>query len=142
MNEEASLLVLDTHVWIWFMMGDARLRGTRGLRIIDRAMQRDEIRISVISAWEVGMLASKGRIELPMDCLSWVEEALSKPGISLAPITPTIAVASSQLPGEIHGDSADRLIIATARTLGATLVTDDRAILSYGKQRFLKTLSV
>lgn len=140
-KEDLTLLLLDTHIWVWFMMGDSRLQGGRGREAIDRAVQKDKIRVSVISAWEVGMLESKGRIELPMDCLSWVGEALSKPGTSLAPITPEIAVAASRLPGEFHGDPADRLIVATARALGATLITEDRKILAYGKQKFLKAMS-
>ncbi|HCV25099.1 MAG TPA: PIN domain nuclease, partial [Candidatus Latescibacteria bacterium] len=69
-------------------------------------------------------------------------QALSSPGLSLAPLTPDIALASSRLPGEIHGDPADRMLIATARSLGATLVTRDRRILEYSQAGHVTTLAV
>ena len=86
------------------------------------------------------MLEQHGRVALPMNIRSWVEEALSKPGISLASITPEIAIESSNLPGNLHGDPADRIILATARDLGATLITRDRLLLKYGKDGQVSTI--
>ncbi len=77
------------------------------------------------------MLTQKGRLALGRETGAWLKEALSLPGISLAPITPDIAVDSVGLPGDFHADPADRLIIATARQANATLLTADRAILDY-----------
>ena len=64
--------------------------------------------------------------------MDWVSAALALPGVRLAPIEPAIAVASTRLPGDLHGDPADRLIVATARHLGAVLVTADKQLLAYG----------
>lgn len=78
------------------------------------------------------MLVAKGRLSLNRDAMDWVDAALALPGLRLAPIEPAIAVASTRLPGDIHGDPSDRLIVATARHLGATLVTADAQLLAYG----------
>jgi PIN domain nuclease of toxin-antitoxin system len=65
--------------------------------------------VSVISVWEIGMLESKGRLLLNLPCEAWVREALKTPGLTLAPLTPEIAVDSTRLPGAFHGDPADRI---------------------------------
>ena len=125
-------VLLDTHVWIGLLNGDEALGRSPALRQIERAARSSSIRVSAISVWEVGMLESKGRIHLPMGCWNWVQQALAWPGISLAPLTPESAVESSRLPGEFHGDPADRIIVATARILPATIITRDERILAYG----------
>jgi PIN domain nuclease of toxin-antitoxin system len=66
-------------------------------------------------------------------CETWVRNALATPGLILAPLTPEIAIASTRLPGDLHGDPADRLIVATARVHGATLMTKDSKLLAYGR---------
>jgi PIN domain nuclease of toxin-antitoxin system len=75
--------------------------------------------------------------------MSWTgcHSALALPGIHLAPLEPAVAVASTRLPGDLHGDPADRLIVATARQLGATLVTADAAVLAYGRLGQVDVLS-
>ena len=78
------------------------------------------------------MLESRGRLVLGKPVLQWVEDALSAPGLDLAPFSPDVAVESVRLPSPFHADSADRMIVATARIAGATLVTRDRQILDYG----------
>lgn len=89
--------------------------------------------MSAVSVWEVGMLDAKGRIRLAKDCLTWVTDALAAPGMALELLTPPIAADGTHLPGAFHGDPTDRIIVATARILGATLVTKDARILEYGK---------
>jgi PIN domain nuclease of toxin-antitoxin system len=84
------------------------------------------------------MLVAKSRLSLSKDVLDWVNEALAQPGISLLPMLPEIAVASTRLPGSPHGDPADRVIVASARHLGAPLVTADRKILAYSRQGHLQ----
>jgi len=86
------------------------------------------------------MLEQHGRVALPMNIRSWVEEVLSKPGISLAPLTPEIAIESSNLPGNLPGDSADRIIVATARAWNATLLTKDKRLIEYSRQRHVRVL--
>ena len=83
------------------------------------------------------MLEAKGRIRFWMDCMDWVDQALAAPGISLVPLTPEIAIASSRLPGGFHGDPADRIIVATAREMDAALITRDRKILAYGREDYV-----
>ena len=84
------------------------------------------------------MLCERGRIELGMDRLDFVEEMLSESHIELLPMTPPIAIESSRLPGKIHGDPADRILVATAHEHHAVLVTKDSKLLTYGKNKYLK----
>lgn len=135
-------LLLDTHIWLWLINGEERLKHPAFLKRIQGAAVTSSLRVSVISVWEVGILEVKGRIELPCGCLEWVHRALRAPGVALVPLTPEIAVESSRLPGVFQGDPADRILIATALSLGAALVTMDRQILSYAKNQHLLTLSV
>ena len=130
--EAPKRLVLDTHAWIWLMEGDARI-APPARRIIERCATDGELLVSSISPWEVGMLEAKGRITFDQDCIDWVRDALSAPGIRLAPATPEIAVASTRLPGDFHGDPADRIITATARAHACPLVTADAAIIRYAQ---------
>jgi PIN domain nuclease of toxin-antitoxin system len=87
------------------------------------------------------MLEVKRRINFEIECMDWINKALNIPGLSLVPLTPEIAILSSRLPGDFHGDPADRIIVATARKIGATLITSDNQILIYGKQNYLKVFS-
>jgi len=124
-------LLLDTHAWVWFVSGEEKRFARRAWRAIERACKRDDCWVSVISVWEVGMLVSKGRLTLSMSPAEWTKRALQAPGMSLAPLTREAAVESSFLPGHLHGDPADRLLVATARHLRARLATADDKILSY-----------
>lgn len=123
-----SGVLLDTHALVWLVNGDAQL-SRRAQRRIAAA---SPVWVSAITPWEIGMLVAKGRLTLAKDALEWVEEVLALPGIRLAPLAPSIAVASTRLPGELHGDPADRLIAATARHLSVALVTADDKLLAYG----------
>ena len=126
----ANPVVLDTHTWIWLMLGAPPL--TPGARIaIADAARVGAVRIASISTWEIAMLERRRRITLSTPVLDWIQSALNAPGISLAPLTPEIAVDSYRLPGNPPQDLADRLIIATARANSAHLVTRDLDILSY-----------
>lgn len=129
-------LLLDTHVWVWLMEGKPVFKDIF-LRGIEQQPSLAEILVSVISIWEVGMLIEKKRLELTMDRMSWVELALEKPGIQVAALSPSIALQSTQLPEAVHGDPADRMLIATAREQRATLVTCDQKILTFGKGKFI-----
>ena len=108
---------------------------------IEQASLQGSLGVAAISVWEVGMLEAKGRVRFAQPCLDWVRQALSAPGLRLLPLTPEIAVESSRLPGAIHADPADRMIVATARSLGGVLVSGDRQLLEYGAGGFVSTLS-
>ena len=135
-----DLLVLDTHVWIWVVNGGPECLVERATDAIRAAAGGSGLAISAISIWEVAMLEAKGRVQLPMDCLAWVGEATRRSGIRILPLSPEVAVASTRLPGDLHGDSADRIIAATARHEGAILVTRDRALLAYAARGHVRAL--
>lgn len=134
--------LLDTHAWIWVIEGKAEIAGSSIVRRIEAASETNLIYISAISPWEVGMLEAKRRLRFTLPCLQWVLSALEAPGITLAPVDPYIAVESSFLPGEFHGDPADRIIVATARRLGATLISRDREILDYAAAGYVKAEAI
>lgn len=132
-------LLLDTHVWLWLVNADPGL-SMRVRRAITITAAESRVLVSAISVWEVGMLEAKGRIRLGKDCEAWVREALSLPGLRLVPVDDRVAVSSTRLPGSFHGDPADRMLVATARALDATLVTRDGPILTYGRSGYVRTL--
>ena len=86
-----------------------------------------------MSVWEVGMLESKRKIQLPYSPLEWVQKALQAPGFYIENLTPEIAIQSTRLPGPIHADPADQILLATAMALDAIFVTHDQKILHYLK---------
>ena len=135
-------LLLDTHVWIWLMLGELTLKKSAALKAVEQAALDARLLVSAISIWEIGMLEAKGRIVLPLDIMHWVENALAAPGVRLQPLTPAIALHSSRLPADFHGDPADRILVATARIVDAVLVTRDARILAYGAAGLVKTLAV
>ena len=123
------MIVLDTHIWVWWVHGDERL--TRTQAEVIEANETDVIGVSAISCWEIAKLVEYGRLELPGSLEEWFEDALSYPGIHLLELTPEIAIESTQLPGEFHRDPADQMIVATARVYGCPLVTSDGRLLEY-----------
>jgi len=129
--------LVDTHVLVWMMEANPRLSSAaRG--IIRETAANDGLFVSAITPWEIGLLVSKNRLILDTDVQLWIDRALSLPGIILQPLLPAIAVASTRLPWEMHPDPADRILVATARHIGATLITADQLLLQYAAQGFLR----
>lgn len=121
--ENLIAAVFDTHVWVWSAAGDARaekLRDFSGTAVV-----------SAISQWEVSMLAMKGRLVLKPDGETWFSANLAPP-VSLAPLSAEISLTSGRLP-DFHGDPADRIIVATAMTMGIPLITADERILRWNE---------
>ncbi len=141
-KKQSKLLLFDTHIWLWLLNGEERVKSSKKLALIEKTAKDSGIKVSVISVWEVGMLESKGRILLPCPIQKWIKQALSAPGISLAPLTEEIAIESSRLPGDFHGDPADRILVATARNIGASLLTCDKEILAYSKKQNFRAFSL
>lgn len=137
-----NLLLLDTHVWLWFALGNADRLGEDARRQIEDAARDGRLAVSAITVWEIGMLDAKGRIALGAPCEKWVEQALNLPGLRLIGLDPEIAVASTRLPGEFHPDPADRILVATARALNAALATADQRIIVYGRAGYLRILDM
>ena len=123
------MIVLDTHVWVWWTHGSERLSESQARTI--KANETDVVGISAISVWEVAKLVQYGRLGLSCPLKEWFEKALRYPGVRLVQITPEIAIESTQLPGEFHPDPADQIIVATARTHDCLLLTADKKILDY-----------
>ena len=123
------MIVLDTHIWVWWVHEDERL--TQAQREAITANETDTVGISAISCWEIAKLVEYGRLELPSPLEEWFEQALNYPGVQLLALTPEIAIESTRLPGEFHRDPTDQIIVATARVYGCSLVTLDDKILNY-----------
>jgi PIN domain nuclease of toxin-antitoxin system len=127
------MTVLDTHAWIWLTNGSSVFTNA-GRREIQKS---DALGVSIISCWEVAMLVSKQRLGLSMDVEEWIHTALERPRIRLLPIDPDIAVLSTRLPGEFHGDPADRLIAATCLRHKSALITKDKRLRDWGQIRVI-----
>jgi PIN domain nuclease of toxin-antitoxin system len=123
------MIVLDTHIWIWWVHGSDRLTQTQ-LDVIE-ANEDGVIGVSATSLWEIAKLVENGRLELPVSLEKWFAQALNYPGVQIIELTPEIATESTRLPGEFHRDPADQIIVATARVMKCKLVTSDEKILNY-----------
>src|SRR3954468_6978591 len=133
-------LLLDTHAVIWLF--EDLLLATKAMSAIEAANHDDiPLRVSPITAWEIGLLVSHNRISLSATPHRWFARVLATPGMQLAEMSPDILIAASFLPGTPPRDPADRILLATARDLGATLMTRDRAILAYGESGQASTLA-
>lgn len=126
----SSGVVLDTHVWVWWV-NDSEALSKRARKAIEQAMLERTIHLSAISAWEIALLAERGRLELRMDVEDWIARTEALPFVQIVPVSIAIAVKSVRLPGEFHKDPADRMIITTAIRLGLPLVTKDEDIRRY-----------
>jgi PIN domain nuclease of toxin-antitoxin system len=124
------VIVLDTHSWVWWASDSGEL-SKPARKAIDDAVAADRALVSSISVWEVAMLAARDRLRLSMPIGEWVVQAESIQGLRFAPVTNPIALRSVQLPGRLHDDPADRIIIATALSHGAAVVTKDEKIRRY-----------
>jgi PIN domain nuclease of toxin-antitoxin system len=108
----------------------------------DDAYRADRtIFVSAITAWEIGLLVTRNRLGLSARPERWFQRLLAVPGVRLADPSPDILIASSFLPGDPPRDPADRIILATARDLGATLITRDRMLLKYGEDGQVSTIA-
>jgi PIN domain nuclease of toxin-antitoxin system len=117
--------LLDTHAWIWLF--DQHPRAQKLVTLLPSATR---LGVSAITVWEAAMLEAKGRLYFHPDLNSRVREMQSRHLCALAPLLPEIAIASAWLE-DFHGDPADRIIVATAQHVGATLVTADSKILDW-----------
>lgn len=124
------MIVLDTHAWIWWASSPERLSRRAG-KAVDKAVSDGELYISSISAWEVALLAERGRLQLTMPVEEWIALSEGLPFVNFVPVDNSIAVRSVQLPGRLHNDPADRIIISTSISLGAAVVTMDKKIRNY-----------
>ena len=131
--------LLDTCALIWIAEDEALT--DEAATVLDQAFAADiPTYVSPISAWEIGVLAAREAISLSIAPQRWFARVLETPGVRLAGLSPELLIAASFLPGAPPRDAADRIIAATARDLGATLVTRDRALINYGAQGHVRAL--
>lgn len=130
-----SGLLLDTCAALWASQADKLAPRTREL--MDEAAAHGALYVSPITAWEVGILVSRGRVALQHDPQTWFERVLQA-GARLAPLTPAILVASSFLPEAGLRDPADRILAATARAENLRLLTRDRPLLAYAEAGWMR----
>jgi PIN domain nuclease of toxin-antitoxin system len=123
------MIVLDTHIWVWWVHGTEQLTQSQMETIQEN--EDDVIGVSAISCWEVANLVELGRLELSTTVEKWIEQALNYPGIRFIELSPEISIESTRLPGEFHRDPADQIIVATARIFDCPLVTLDERIIEY-----------
>lgn len=121
------MIVLDTHAWIWRVSDSDRL-SHRARKAIDTD---GHLAIAAISCWEFAMLVEKGRISVDRNPVDWMEQSFKEFKIELLPLTPVVAVLSTQLGRGFHGDPADRQIVATSLVHSARLVTGDDKIRAF-----------
>jgi len=124
------MTILDTHSLVWLVSNPEKL-SKKASGYLDRQIKKGEILVSSISVWEIYLLVKKGRLELSMDVGAWLGKVEQLAFLQFVPIDNTIAANSVMLPGDLHEDPADRMIVATAREYGAKLVTSDTRLLSY-----------
>ena len=119
-------VLLDTHFWVWWLTPRSPLSGAERMAL-DAKAERREVFLSAVSLWEAQMLHAKGRLELPHSFADWIEQAAGESAISVVPLDVAVILALDALPASFHGDPADRLIVATARSRRLPLATrDDR----------------
>lgn len=118
-------VLLDTHVWLWWMLGADRLPEPER-RSLDHLAARAGVRLAAVSLWEAQMLHAKGRLELDRSFEVWIRDAASV--VEIFPLDVEVVCEVAALPATFHGDPADRLIVATARAHRIPLATHDRSI--------------
>lgn len=135
-----SPLLLDTCAAIW-LSTDQPVSNDAREAVRQAYGQKESIYVSPITAWEIGLLVACGRMNLLSKPEAWFERLLAAPGLELADMPPDVLIASSFLPASDLRDPADRILAATAREYGYTIVTRDRPLLQYGAQGHIRTLA-
>jgi len=132
-------LLLDTHILIWSLTKSDELTA-EVKEAIKLAKADKSLYLSSISLWEIAMLAQKQRISVYRRIADFLQTIEKIRGLNILQITANIAAESVTLPGDIHGDPADRIIIASCREISATLITRDQQILDWANLGHMKTL--
>ena len=132
-------LLLDTCAAIWITEGEA-ISPEATLEINRAAAESRPVYLGIYTARERAMLSSKHKLTSPLTPKIWFDRLASRPEVEVVPLTSDILIESSFLPGTIHRDPADRIIIATARALDLTIITRDRLILDYAAKGHVRAL--
>jgi PIN domain nuclease of toxin-antitoxin system len=134
--------LLDTHYWLWFQIGNAqRLNPAARDELSDMQARRD-LYLSAVSVWEVARLAADGHIDLGESVDRFLETGTREGGLQLVPLSTRVLIESTRLPGDLHRDPSDRLLVATAREHGLTLVTRDGELLRYSRKGHIRAMNI
>ena len=134
-----SFLLLDTCALLFITMNEPEAGKVKSTML--KAYEAGElVYVSPISAWEIGLLVSTGRLNLSMPPNRWFDNVMRKPGIALAALSTDVLIAASFLPEMPVRDPADRILVATAREYDFTLVTRDRKLLAYADRGHIQAL--
>ena len=126
-------LLLDTHIWLWVQKGDAGKLSRSFIQELEDRQRESQLFLSAISVLEIARLVAFNGYSLGQSVDSFVEEASTDGGLQLLDLSPRILIDSTRLPGEFNRDPSDRLLAATARAHGLTLITQDKPMLNYAK---------
>lgn len=125
--------LLDTHALVWALDNPEQIPARCRRLLLERTSL--PLGIAAISLWEIATKASAGKLILDKPLGDWLAAAVRPPFVTILPLDERVAVESSQLPAPFHRDPADRMIVATARVHGLTLLTKDEAIRDYAHVR-------
>ena len=128
-------LLLDTHIWLWYVEGHDREWHPATRTLLDRAAADTRLLVSDISFWEIATKVAKGKLTLSMPVTTWLHRVQDAPGIRYIALDRDALVLSAQLGPDMHGDPADRILVATSRLLVVPLVTLDERIIAYAGAR-------
>lgn len=118
-------LLLDTHVWLWWLLGQPQLAARERDALDGLAAAGTPPGLSAISLWEAQMLAARGRLSIDEPLTHWLPTAAASETVTVLPLDVAAILALDALPKGFHGDPADRIIVATARAHGLPLATRD-----------------
>jgi PIN domain nuclease of toxin-antitoxin system len=134
-----SFLLLDTCALIFITMNEPE-SGKIKSAMLQAYEAGEPVYVSPISAWEIGLLVSTGRLNLSLPAIRWFDNVIRKPGIALADLSTDVLIAASFLPEMPVRDPADRILVATARQYDFTLVTRDKKLLAYADKGHIQAL--
>lgn len=129
--------LLDTHTWLWVQQRDAAQVSAGFFSEVEGWQRAGGAYVSAISVLEIARLEADGQLDLGVSVDSFLDEAVRDGGLKLLALSTRILIDSTRLPGEIHRDPSDRLLAATARTHGLTLVTRDKRLIEYSRHGHL-----
>lgn len=122
------MILLDTHIWLWWLLGDGNL-SPKEREVLDSKASLNELCISWVTIWETEMLERKRRISLQPDFKTWIREAINPAFMTVLPVDVDVVLAQRILPENFHADPADRLITATSILSEYPLATHDKRVL-------------
>ena len=133
--------LLDTHIWIWYAKGDRQRLSNKSVNQLQTWDEQGALFLSVMSVWELGLLDAKHRIHLGRPISEWIDTFFARTHFQIIGLDIPIALDANQLPGSFHPDPIDRILIATTRHHELTLITEDKKILDYAQQGYVRASS-